>query len=144
MFSPSMSLTATRLPVAPWVASYTTPIPPRPSNVPRRYFPATRRSDTGVDTASTLGDRSSSLQAPLCVHDLGVLGFTVTDFPERHATRMFYEPQYFKIEHRDATALFGYILVLEVLASAGDARAMLATLEKAHGEKSFSFVKLHC
>jgi hypothetical protein len=80
----------------------------------------------------------------LCVHDLRILGFSVSDFPERHSTRMFYEPQYFKIEHRDPTALFGYILVLEVLGAVGDGRAMMETLSRAHGANSFSFVKLHC
>jgi len=80
----------------------------------------------------------------LCVHDLRVLGSSVAEFPERHATRMFYEPQYFKIEHRDPTALLGYILVLEVLGAAGDGRALMATLAEAHGDNSLSFVKLHC
>ncbi len=80
----------------------------------------------------------------LCIHDLRALGFTVADFPERHATRMFYEPQYYKIEHRDPTTLFGYILVLEVLGAVGDGRVMMETLARAHGEKSYSFVKLHC
>lgn len=80
----------------------------------------------------------------LCLHDLEVLDSSVTKFRERHATRMFYEPQYFKIEHRDPTALLGYILVLEMFGAAGDGRALMATLAKAHGDKSLSFVKLHC
>jgi hypothetical protein len=79
----------------------------------------------------------------LCLHDLKVLGASIAELPERPATRMFYEPQYFKIEHKDPSALFGYILVLEALGAIGDGRAMLGALAKAHGDKCLSFVKLH-
>ena len=88
--------------------------------------------------------REEKKHEKLCIHDLRVLGLSVGDFPERHATRMFYEPQYFKIEHRDPTALFGYILVLEVFGAAGDGRTLMTTLADAYGDKSLSFVKLHC
>jgi hypothetical protein len=78
----------------------------------------------------------------LCVHDLKVLGLTLADFTEHASTRMFYEPQYYKIEHQDPLALFGYILPLEAIGPWHAARVIEA-ITKAHGEKSAQFMKLH-
>jgi hypothetical protein len=79
----------------------------------------------------------------LCIQDLKALGWSVAEFPKRHATRMLYEPQYFKIEHHDPTALFGYILLVEALGAVGEGRSLLDTLRNAHGEGCMSFVRLH-
>jgi hypothetical protein len=78
----------------------------------------------------------------LCLHDIGCLGAALIDYPERPATRMLYEPQYFKIEHQDPTAVFGYILVLEAL-GAVDGRAIHEAVVRAHGDPCASFVMLH-
>jgi hypothetical protein len=78
----------------------------------------------------------------LCVHDLAAIGFALDSFPERSATRMFYEPQYFKIEHQAPTALFGYILPLEALGPAHGAR-LIARVTSAHGETCTAFLRLH-
>jgi len=106
-------------------------------------FPTNERGDA-LHHRFAAHMREEQKHERLCIHDLRVLGSSVAEFRERPATRMFYEPQYFKIEHRDPTALLGYILVLEVLGAAGDGRTLMATLAEAHGENSLSFVKLHC
>lgn len=48
--------------------------------------------------------------------DLENIGFTLSDFPERPETKIFWETQYYKIEHEDPTSLMGYILLLEEVA----------------------------
>ena len=78
----------------------------------------------------------------LCLHDLKVLGLGVRDFPERHTTRMFYEPQYFKVEHQDPLALFGYILPLEAM-SVSKGPWILERVHAAHGERASAFLKVH-
>ena len=78
----------------------------------------------------------------LALHDLKVLGLSIRDFPERHTTRMFYEPQYFKIEHRDPLALFGYILPLEAM-SVAHGPWILERVSAAHGERASAFLKVH-
>lgn len=78
----------------------------------------------------------------LCVHDLRVLGTSVASLPEHHSTRMFYEPQYTKIEHGSPVALFGYILPLEAIGPARGAHIADVVI-KAHGDKCASFVRLH-
>lgn len=78
----------------------------------------------------------------LCLHDLRVLGASIADYPEHHSTRAFYEGQYFKIEHQDPLALFGYILPLEAIGPSA-AKVWMPRIIGAHGEKSASFIKLH-
>lgn len=78
----------------------------------------------------------------LCVHDLKVVGASLERLPEHGATRMFYEPQYYKIEHQAPIALFGYILPLEAIGPLHGKR-IVPVLVRAHGEKSASFLKLH-
>ncbi len=78
----------------------------------------------------------------LCVHDLSAIGETLDSLPERHSTRMFYEPQYYKIEHQAPIALFGYILPLEAIGPLHGMR-VLDPIIRSHGEKAASFLKLH-
>jgi hypothetical protein len=78
----------------------------------------------------------------LCIHDLKKLGLDLESIPERAATRMFWEPQYYKVEHDHPAMLMGYILVLEAMASV-KGPWILSEVEKAHGAKSGSFVKVH-
>ena len=78
----------------------------------------------------------------LCVHDLTALDLPLGAFPELPVTRMFYESQYFKVEHRDPVALFGYILALEVT-SAQEGGWVHDEIVATHGPKTASFVKLH-
>jgi hypothetical protein len=78
----------------------------------------------------------------LALHDLRVLGSTVESWPERPATRMFYEPQYFKIEHQDPTVLFGYILPLEAIAPL-QGRRVAEKVTAAFGPQCASFLKVH-
>jgi thiaminase len=78
----------------------------------------------------------------LCVHDLKVIGASLDSLPEHHSTRMFYEPQYYKIEHQAPIALFGYILPLEAIGPSHGKR-ILEPLLLAHGDKCAAFLKLH-
>jgi len=78
----------------------------------------------------------------LAVHDLQVLGHHLNDFPELPATRMFYEPQYTKIDRGAPIALFGYILVLEAM-SAAHGPMHVNRVVAAHGARAASFLKLH-
>jgi hypothetical protein len=76
------------------------------------------------------------------IHDLAALDFRLESFPERPATRLFYEPQYFKIEHQSPLALFGYILPLEAIGPA-QGKQISDRATRAHGPKCASFVRLH-
>jgi thiaminase len=78
----------------------------------------------------------------LCLHDLKALDFPLGAFSELPTTRMFYASQYFEVEHEDPTALFGYILVLEVT-SVREGGWVRARVGEAHGEKAAAFVTLH-
>lgn len=78
----------------------------------------------------------------LCVRDLQALGETLEAWPELLTTRMFYEPQYYKVEHQAPSALLGYILPLEVIAP----RSGLLVVEQvtaAFGPKCANFMKVH-
>ncbi|MET0284528.1 MAG: iron-containing redox enzyme family protein [Polyangiales bacterium] len=90
--------------------------------------------------AAHIGEEKKHEQ--LCVHDLKQLGFSLTEFTERHATRMFYEPQYFKIEHQSPSALFGYIVALEAFGPAYG-RPIVQTVTDAFGPKCAAFLKVH-
>ncbi|MEO6954989.1 MAG: iron-containing redox enzyme family protein [Polyangia bacterium] len=76
----------------------------------------------------------------LCIRDLASLGGTIDKFPELASTRMFYEPQYYKVEHQAPIALFGYILALEAM-SAEHGPWVLDEVRKNHD--GMSFVRLH-
>ncbi len=78
----------------------------------------------------------------LCAHDLKKLGASLENFPEHHATRMFYEPQYYKVAYQSPIALFGYILPLEVIGPLHGTR-IVGPLMRDHGDKCVSFLKLH-
>ncbi len=78
----------------------------------------------------------------LCVHDLRALDFPLGAFPELPATKTFYASQYYTVEHEDPLALFGYILVLEVM-SAREGGWIKGRIVEAHGDAAAAFVKLH-
>jgi hypothetical protein len=78
----------------------------------------------------------------LAIHDMKQLGASIDEFPEHAATRMFYEPQYFKIEHLGPTACFGYILPLEAIGPASGTR-IIDRVVASHGPKCVSFLRLH-
>lgn len=52
----------------------------------------------------------------MALKDLEKLGYKISDFPELPETRMFWEAQYYKVEHVDPMSLMGYILALEAIA----------------------------
>jgi pyrroloquinoline quinone (PQQ) biosynthesis protein C len=79
----------------------------------------------------------------LALHDLQRLGLTLDAFPERHATRMFYETQYFKIEHEAPAVLFGYILPLEAIGPAMGPN-VITRVTAAFGDKcDTAFLRVH-
>ena len=78
----------------------------------------------------------------LCVHDIKQIGHSIDTLPEHPSTRMFYEPQYYKIEHEHPIALFGYILPLEAIGPTSGG-AIIEKVGAAHGDKCVSFLKLH-
>ncbi len=74
--------------------------------------------------------------------DLELFGFDMAKFPELSCTKMFWEPQYFKIQHQDPIALMGYIIALEVF-SAQCFPAFYKDLQATYDEKVLRFVKIH-
>lgn len=78
----------------------------------------------------------------LALHDMKHLGESLENYPELPVTRMFYEPQYFKIEHLEPVALFGYILGLEAVGPRYGA-IVNARIAAAFGRESTTFLRLH-
>jgi hypothetical protein len=78
----------------------------------------------------------------LASHDLKELGTSIEMLPERSSTRLFYEPQYYKIEHEHPIALFGYILPLEAVGPLCGGK-IIGRVAGSHGTKCTSFLKLH-
>jgi hypothetical protein len=77
----------------------------------------------------------------LAMHDLRELELTLGAYVERSATRAFYECQYYKIEHVNPIALFGYILTLEAM-SAAHGTWVYEQASTAHGSAAATFLKL--
>ncbi len=78
----------------------------------------------------------------LALHDLKALGLSLDQFSERPSTRALWECQYYKVEHVDPVALFGYILALEAM-SAAHGPWVYEEVAKAHGAAAATFLKLH-
>ncbi len=78
----------------------------------------------------------------LATHDLKALGLSLDAFRERASTRAFYECQYYKIEHVNPVALFGYILALEAM-SATHGPWAFGEAAAEHGAGAATFLKLH-
>ncbi|MEY4513589.1 MAG: hypothetical protein RLZZ450_5711 [Pseudomonadota bacterium] len=78
----------------------------------------------------------------LAVHDLQQLGLALSQFPERHATRLFYEPQYYKLEHESPATLFGYILPLEAIGPAYG-KQVCSMVVAEFGPKCDAFLRVH-
>jgi thiaminase len=78
----------------------------------------------------------------LALHDLKGIGFSIDGFPEHPITRMFYESQYFKIEHQDPLSLFGYILPLEAM-SVSKGPWVRERVVESHGPGCVAFLRVH-
>lgn len=87
-----------------------------------------------------LGEESAHDQ--LILKDLEGLGFKLDDFPEKAQTKMFWEAQYYKIEHVDPASLLGYIYLLEDLAC-DICPELVKILTPLYGAHSVRFLKLH-
>jgi hypothetical protein len=78
----------------------------------------------------------------LALRDLHVLESGIDAFAERPATRLLYEPQYFKIEHQSPVAVLGYILGLEGM-SAGRGKWVLEEARRVHPARATTFLEVH-
>lgn len=87
-----------------------------------------------------LGEESAHDQ--LLLKDIQSLGYRIEDFSENPETRIFWETQYFKIEHVDPAALLGYIYLLEDLAC-DICPELTRLLIPLYGEAAVRFLKLH-
>lgn len=86
--------------------------------------------------------REESNHEKLALNDLKFLGYKKEELPELPGTRLFYEPQYYKIEHERPLALMGYILFLEVLAQKA-CPALAERLSKQYGNRCATFFHVH-
>lgn len=78
----------------------------------------------------------------LALNDLLFLGYKISDFKELNSTRIFYETQYYKIEHQHPIALMGYILFLEALAL-NVCPPLSRKLHEIYGKNSATFLFVH-
>ncbi len=78
----------------------------------------------------------------LAEKDIANLGFSLSDFDELPCTRMFWETQYYKIEHINPITLMGYILALEELA-ARSGSYIAARIAEVHGSHCVNFLSVH-
>lgn len=78
----------------------------------------------------------------MALQDLESLGFTLHDFPELPETALFYQNQYYMIQHEGAFAHLGYSLCLEGLASIHGPE-LNRRAQKAHGKKACLFLDTH-
>ena len=78
----------------------------------------------------------------LAVRDLKKLGYELSAFDEMPLATVFYESQYFKIEHQDPTALLGYIIGLEGI-SVRKMKQVYERLVNAYGKEAATFIHLH-
>jgi len=104
-------------------------------------FPHTRAGDTLHHRfGAHMGEEKR--HELLCVRDIQALGETLDNLPEHATTRMFYEPQYYKVEYQAPSVLLGYILPLEVIAPLSGA-LVIEQLIAVHGPKCANFLKVH-
>lgn len=78
----------------------------------------------------------------MALKDLEALGFSLKDFPELPHTRMFWETQYYKIEHNDPLSLMGYVLALEALAGE-QCPVIKRKLDPFYPKQSTNFIRAH-
>jgi thiaminase len=78
----------------------------------------------------------------MLLNDLAKIGYAISDFEELPETRMFWETQYYKIQHVDPLTVMGYIVALEAIACE-QCPKIKKMLEKKYPEGSYTFVKTH-
>lgn len=86
--------------------------------------------------------REESGHEVMARRDLEELGYTLEDFPELPETRMFWETQYYKIEHIDPLSLMGYILALEAVACE-QCPWITQELKKSFPNNAHTFMRVH-
>lgn len=78
----------------------------------------------------------------LLLNDLKNMGYDIQQMEELPSTKLFWESQYYKIEHEDPAILMGYIYFLEDLACQVGG-TLTSTVESLYGRKCSSFLRLH-
>lgn len=78
----------------------------------------------------------------LILNDLDHLGFKIEEFEEDPATQLFYQNQYYMIEHEGPASHLGYALLLEA-AAAQFGKAALEKISRCHGRPAGSFIEVH-
>lgn len=78
----------------------------------------------------------------LALTDLKRLGHPTEGLIELPATKMFYEPQYYKVNYLGPITLFGYILPLEAVGPECG-QQIIDTVTAAHTKRCASFVQVH-
>ena len=76
------------------------------------------------------------------LRDLKQLGYTVEEFPEEPETAVFYQSQYYLIQHHSPLDFFGYIFLLEGVAVKFGTE-IWERVHSVHGRKSASFLQIH-
>ncbi|MES2768667.1 MAG: iron-containing redox enzyme family protein [Bdellovibrionota bacterium] len=78
----------------------------------------------------------------LALDDLKHMGLSIKSFVELPETKVFYQNQYYFIEHVSPAAQLGYAFLLEGIASQEAARAYKIVAET-HGEQAGRFLRIH-
>lgn len=78
----------------------------------------------------------------LALNDLSALGYALEDFPEYPQTAKYHQSFYQMIESHGPYVMAGFALPLEGIGPKCFAN-ILGDLEKAHGAKTITFIKLH-
>lgn len=78
----------------------------------------------------------------LAISDLKGLKLGLDQFSEMSMTKAFYESQYYKVQYQNATALFGYILLLEATAVKLGPQIYGRVVET-HGKNACNFLRIH-
>ena len=78
----------------------------------------------------------------LALRDLKKMGLDISSFKESVATKMLYEPQYYKINYQNPIYLMGYIIFLEAAATKFG-RSILNEIDKTDFATANSFLRVH-
>lgn len=101
-----------------------------------------KQSDSEYSKRFSQHLREENGHETIALKDLKRLGFDIKDFPELPETRMFWETQYYKIEHNDPLSLLGYIYALEAIACEL-CPIIKKELDKYYASDCHTFIKVH-
>ncbi len=79
----------------------------------------------------------------LCIKDLEGLGRSISEFKESPAVQALYQPQYYKIQHQNPKAYFGYIYVLESICCLVVPKVLKDKLMSKYPKQAINFLRVH-